>query len=232
MNMVSSTKISTLNEKPLHESLKSWYARPGDLFEVPVDDFIVDIVRDGLLVEIQTRNFSSIRRKLEQLVAHHSVRLVYPISSEKWTIRQSADADNPISRRRSPKRGSFEDVFQELVYLPRLLKNPNFSLELLLTHEEELRRFEGIRGWRRSGWVTDERRLLKVVEARVLHTPAEVSSFLPADLPGPFTASDLAAAIVKPLRLAQRMVYCLKHMGCLAPVGKRCNAVLYARIQA
>ncbi len=83
MNMVSSTKISTLNEKPLHESLKSWYARPGDLFEVPVDDFIVDIVRDGLLVEIQTRNFSSIRRKLEELVAHHSVRLVYPISREK-----------------------------------------------------------------------------------------------------------------------------------------------------
>jgi hypothetical protein len=38
-------KIGTLNEKPLHEALKKWYARPGDKFEVPVDGSIADIVR-------------------------------------------------------------------------------------------------------------------------------------------------------------------------------------------
>jgi hypothetical protein len=33
-----------------------------DRFEVPVDGFVIDIVRDDLLIEIQTRNFSSLKR--------------------------------------------------------------------------------------------------------------------------------------------------------------------------
>ena len=46
-------QISTFNEKPLHAALKAWYARAGDRLEVQVDGFIIDIVRDGLLIEIQ-----------------------------------------------------------------------------------------------------------------------------------------------------------------------------------
>jgi hypothetical protein len=41
----TSSPISTLNEKALHANLKSWYAQPGDQFEVCVDGFIIDIVR-------------------------------------------------------------------------------------------------------------------------------------------------------------------------------------------
>jgi hypothetical protein len=39
-------------------------ARPGDRFEVPVDGFVIDIAQEDLLIEIQTRNFSSIKSKL------------------------------------------------------------------------------------------------------------------------------------------------------------------------
>ena len=45
--------IGTLNEKPLHAGLKEWVARPGDAFEQPVDGYVIDIVRDDLLIEIQ-----------------------------------------------------------------------------------------------------------------------------------------------------------------------------------
>ena len=55
--------IGLLNEKPLHASLKEWYAQPGDRFEVAVDGFVIDIVRDDLLLEIQTGNFASIKSK-------------------------------------------------------------------------------------------------------------------------------------------------------------------------
>ena len=155
-------KIGTLNEKPLHEALKKWYARPGDKFEVPVDGSIADIVRGSRIIEIQTRNFSAIRRKLEKLVINHRVRLVYPIASEKWILKPGKTGAEP-GRRRSPKRGGYEEIFSELVYIPHLLKNPNFTLELLLIREEEAREYDGVRGWRRGGWVTSERRLLEVV---------------------------------------------------------------------
>src|SRR5215211_249820 len=144
--------IGLLNEKPLHASLKQWYARPGDRFEVPVDRFVVDIVRDDLLIEIQTRNFASINSKLCKLTRSYEVRLVYPVIQEKWIVRTS---DGGIAvRRKSPKRGRLEDLFWELVSIPQLLSNPNFSLEVLLIRAEELRRYDGRRKkWRRKGWV-------------------------------------------------------------------------------
>ena len=222
-------KIGTLNEKPLHEALKQWYAQPGDLFEVPVAGFVVDIVRGDLLIEIQTRNFTAIRRKLEKLTVDHPTRLVYPIPREKWIVKLAADGESPVSRRRSPKHGAFEHVFDELIRIPALLAHPNFSIELVLIEEEEVRRYDGVRGWRRGGWVTDERRLLRVLERRILSEPSQMSSFLPDTLVEPFSVTDLATVLAIPRRLAQRMVYCLRSIGCVAPVGKRANAILYAR---
>src|SRR6185503_15922105 len=101
--------IGLLNEKPLHASLKQWYARPGDRFEVPVDRFVIDIVRDNLLIEIQTRNFASINSKLRELTRSYAVRLVYPVIQEKWIVR--SNDDRVAVRRKSPKRGRLEDLF-------------------------------------------------------------------------------------------------------------------------
>ncbi|MGA9139606.1 MAG: hypothetical protein WBZ29_05250 [Methanocella sp.] len=228
---MGTSKIGTLNEKPLHEALKRWYAQPGDLFEVPVDGFVADIVRGDLIIEIQTKNFSAIKRKLEKLIASHPVRLVYPIPREKWIVKLklTGDGNLPASRRRSPKRGAFEQVFWELVRLPDLLENPNFTMELLLIEEEEIRRYDGVRGWRRKGWVTEERKLLRVTDRRVLNTPADMQAFIPATLAEPFSVSDLATATNCNRKLAGKMVYCLRAMGCVALAGKRGNAILYAR---
>ena len=225
-------KISTLNEKPLHAALKAWYARPDDQLEAPVDGFIVDIVRGNLLVEIQTANFFAIKRKLAALTPHHPVRLVYPIAREKWIVKLAQDGHSQLGRRKSPKQGAVEQVFVELVRFPKLLSHPNFALEVLLIQEEEARRYDGKRGWRRKGWVTHERRLLQVVDNRLFETPADMAALLPPDLVEPFTTSDLAAAIAKPRRLAQKMAYCLREMGAIAPVGKQGNTILYSRFTA
>lgn len=225
-------KISTLNEKPLHAALKSWYARPADQFEVPIDGFIIDIVRDDLLIEIQTRNFAAIKRKLTRLTAHHPVRLVYPIAHEKWIVKLAQDGQSQTDRRKSPKRGVIEQVFEELVSFPQLLTTPNFSLEVLLIHEEETRRYDRKRRWRRKGWLTHERRLLQVLDQRLFETPADIAALVPRTLHDPFTTSDLAAAIGKPRRLAQKMAYCLRKMRAIAPQGKRGNAILYTRSAA
>jgi hypothetical protein len=226
-----SSKIGTLNEKPLHDALKRWYSQPGDLFEVPLDGSVIDIVRGDLLIEIQTKNFSSIKRKLEKLTINHPVRLVYPIPQIKWITKLdlSSDAPTPASRRKSPRWGTFEDVFYELVRLPKLLRNPNFSLGLLLIEEEEVRRFDGVHGWRRRGWVTEERKLLRVVDRRAFNTPADVQAFIPMTLAEPFSVADLAAAAGINRKLAGKMVYCLRAMDCISPTGKNGNAILYTQ---
>ena len=68
--------IGLLNEKPLHASLKQWYSQPGDRFEVAVDGFVIDIVRDNQLLEIQTGNFAAIKSKLTKLVRSYPIRVI------------------------------------------------------------------------------------------------------------------------------------------------------------
>ena len=221
--------INTYNEGPLHAALKAWYARPEDRLEVKVDGYIVDLVQDDLLVEIQTGGFTPLKAKLDALTREHRVRLVYPIAREKWIVKLDEDKETQISRRKSPKRGKVEHVFYELVRIPHLLQRPTFSLEVLLIQEEEHRRYDGQRGWRRRGWVTHERYLLKVVERHLFAAAADLASLLPAGLEEPFTTADLAEALERRRTVAQKMAYCLRKLDVLNVSGKRGNAILYTR---
>lgn len=221
--------IGLLNEKALHASLKQWYARPGDRFEVPVDGFVIDIVRDDLLIEIQTCNFSAIKTKLTKLARTHQVRLIYPIVQEKWIVRLANDTGGGATRRRSPKRGRLEDLFWELVSIPQLLSNPNFSLEVLLIRQEEVRRYERKRRWRRKGWVIEGRRLLEVLDQRSFGHSADWLGFLPDGLES-FTTRDLATGMNTRRELAQKMAYCLREARMIELIGKRERSNLYRAV--
>ena len=222
--------IGLLNEKPLHAALKAWCAGPGDMLEAKVDGFVVDVVRDGRLVEIQTGNFAAIKRKMTKLTADHEVQLVYPIAREKWIVKVPEGGGGAGRRRKSPKQGRLDEVFRELVSFPKLLAHPNFSLLLLLIREEEVRRKDARRGWRRKGWVTHERRLIEVLDQRLCACPEDMGAFLPQELAAPFTTAELAAALGRPRWFAQKMAYCLREMGVIAQCGLRARAALYARV--
>ena len=204
-------------------------AKPGDRLEVEVDGYVVDILRDDLIIEIQTRSFPKIRKKLENLADHYPVRLVYPVPGEKWIIKVDGDGESQQNRRKSPKRGTYEDLFSELVSFPNLIKKPNFSIEVLLIQEDEIRKHDPGRAWRRKGWVTQERRLIKIVDQRRFYNPEDFAALIPTSIQDEFTTTDLAAALQKQPRLAGQMAYCLREMGAITAVGKRGRAILYTR---
>jgi hypothetical protein len=215
------TDIGLLNEKPLHASLKEWYTRPGDRFEVAVDGYIIDIVRHDLLLEIQTGGFASIKSKLLDLVDAHRIRLIYPIALEKWILKSAKDDGGEYSRRKSPKRGRVEELFWEMVSFPQLLANANFSLEVLMIREEEVRRHEEKRNWRRRGWTTDERRLVEVIDRHLFENPADWQALLPEKLGESFTTGDLAEVLGIRRSLAQKMAYCLRKVGVIELTGRK-----------
>ncbi len=105
--------LSSRRESSLHSAIKKWYFLKGDRLEVKVDDFVVDMVRGDLLIEIQTANFSAIKPKLTRLLNDHKVRLVYPIPKEKWIVHKSTANGETFGRRRSPKKGRLSDLFSE-----------------------------------------------------------------------------------------------------------------------
>jgi hypothetical protein len=221
--------IGTLRETGLHADLKAWYARPGDTAETTVDGFVVDLLRGVTVIEIQTGHFYAIKAKLEKLLARGPVRLVHPIATERWIVRLDADRKTRLSRRKSPRRGCSAQIFAQLVSFPELLGHPNFSLDVLLTREEELHCAwpRPKRGRRRQSRLLD-RRLIDVTGNLLLEGPADCLALLPAGLPQPFTNRELGRAMRQPAVLAAQMTYCLRRMGLLAPAGKRGRAVLHA----
>lgn len=226
--------IGILAERSLHAALKKWVAREGDETEVPLEGFHIDLVRGDLLIEIQTRNFFAMKRKLNKLLENHRLHLIHPIAAEKWLVRVAADGVTEISRRRSPKRGTFEDIFDELVHIPNLLSHPNFSLEILLVRQEEIRRVRSVREKparrtrRPRDWDRKDQRLLEVLGSRVLYSVDDLRSFLPTDLPSPFTNRELGHALGSyGYPRAQSMTYVMRQIGVLSMVGKRGQSILY-----
>ncbi len=225
---MNSPHIGTLRENSLHASIKSWYARPGDVLETRVGGYVIDIVRGETLIEIQTGNFSALKPKLPPLLETHRVHLLHPIPAEKWILRQRADGA-AVSRRKSPKKGTVLDLFRELVYIPHLLPHANLSLEVLLTQEEEIWRDDGRGSWRRKRWSVHDRRLLGVTGRQVFKAAADYLAVLPASLPEPFTNQALASALACRPALAQKITYTLRGMGALQVCGKNGNTLLQAR---
>lgn len=220
------TQIGTLRETSLHASLKDWLAQPGDEFEVLVDRYVVDIFRQGHVIEVQTGNFGQIRGKLAALFPARPVTLVYPLPLARWVVREDVQGYR-LARRKSPMRGRIENLFVELVNLKGMPWPENFEVQVLLTHEESvLRRGKG-GSWRRNGWVVADRRLLSVESQRTFYSPVELLDLLPPDLPDEFTNRDLAIALRCPVRLAQKMTYTLQHFGQLIQVGKRGKAHVF-----
>jgi hypothetical protein len=229
---MESLGIGQLNEKSLHAALKAWYAQPEDQVEAQVDGYIIDVKQGDLLIEIQTANFSSIKKKMMALTQNHQVRLVYPIPLDKWLVKLAKDGGEAATRRKSPKRGRVEDVCWELVSFPGLLGKATFSLEVLLTREEEVRRYDGKRRWRRGGWVVEERRLLEVVERHLFERAEDLRALLPPGMDEPFTTKDLAEAMDGGRTLAQKMAYCLHQAGVIECIGRQGRANLYQAVSA
>ena len=222
-----SSSIGTLHESSLHADLKLWYKESEDQLEAPVENFIIDIVRDNLLIEIQTTNFSIIKKKLEKLMTNHKILLIHPIVKDKWIINVESQSNRAISKRLSPKHNSYIDIFEELIRIPELISNPNFTIELPLVQIEEYRKKDGNGSWRRNGWSIYDRKLLKVLEKRAFYTPMDFLMLKPTSLKTPFTNKELAYSLKKPLNLARKMSYCLRKMGLIKVVGRRERSLIF-----
>jgi len=223
----TSSEFSTFNEKPLHAALKKWYAGPGDQFEAEVDGYVIDILQDRKLVEIQTRNFAAIKSKITDLITRHPIRVVYPIAKEKWIVKLPKDGVGLSKRRKSPHKGQITEIFKELVSFPELLKSPNFSLEVLMIQEEEVRRYIGTGRWRKQGWAVEERRLLGVLESHLFEDPKSFQKLISPGLPDRFTTQELADTLGEPRWIAQKVAYCARKMDIIQKVGKCGRSYIY-----
>jgi len=210
---------SSGRESSLHSAIKKWYYIEGDKLEAKVDDFIVDIKRGDLLIEIQTSNFSAIKPKLSHLLNKHKVRLIYPIPKQKWIIHRSTVTGETFGRRKSPKKGRLTDLFNELIRIPNLFAKGNLTIEVLMIETEETWINNGKGSWRRKGTSIQDKKLIHVYETETFKNKTDFLKILPKNLPNPFSNKNLAQSLGIPINQSRKMTYSLRKMGTITHVG-------------
>lgn len=213
----------------LHLALQQYYARDDGLTEAIVDGFRVDVLRDGIIYEIQTRSLPAIRRKLESLAQRHHVVLVIPIAQTRRIVQIDPETGEERSARRSPKRGTVQDICRDLLYVREFLNCPYATLDVVLTSERELRRNDGRGSWRRKRVSLVGRELVEVIAVQRFSAPSDFARLLPAGLEEPFTVADVSRVGGMRPWLAGRLLYALRHLGTIELIGKAGNAHLYRR---
>jgi hypothetical protein len=219
-----------MNEYSLHSEVKSAYSLPGDQFEVKLGNYVVDILRENLAIEVQTKNFSALKQKLQKLTDNYQVRLVYPLWERKWITHISKDQLTQ-SRRKSPTRGRLTDVFRELVMITEMIRKENFSLEVLLIDGEEVRFNDGKGSWRRKGLSIKDRKLLKINSRFLFSNRLDYLKLLPAGLNEVFTNADLAKLAKMSVRTAGQMTYCMRKSGALQINSRDRRGLAFQRVQ-
>ena len=209
-----------MNECSLHSEIKKVYSLPGDQFEVKLGNYIVDILRGNLVIEVQTKNFSALKEKLQVLTEKNQVRLVYPLPEKKWITHVAKD-HAVLNKRKSPRKGKLTDLFRELVMIPNIIGEENFSLEVLLIDEEEVRCDDGRGSWRRRGVSVKDRKLLKVNDRILFQNKSDYLKILPVDLNDVFTNRELAQLAKISARTARQITNCLRKGGVIQLVRKK-----------
>jgi len=216
-------------ETSLHRQLKEYYAAGSGRQEVTCGDFRIDAISDGRLIEIQHGSLAAIRDKIRCLLKEHRVKVVKPIVARKQIVKLKRRGGNPVSRRLSPKRGSWLDLFDDLVYFTQVFPHKRLTLEIVLVEIEELR-YPGHgrrRRRRQRDFQIEDQRLLRIVDSRKFRTISQLWKLLPKSLPGTFHTGHLAEELKVPRWTAQRIAYCLRKTGGIQVVGKQGNALMY-----
>jgi hypothetical protein len=218
--------INIKNEGQLHSQIKQWYLQPGDRLESKVDGYIIDIVRNDLLIEIQTKNFSAINKKLKNLLKNHKVVLVHPIAVKKMIVKVNQRGEK-LSTRKSPTKGTIIQIFDELIRIPTLIYNENFRIEVLMINMEEIRCVDGKGSWRRKGVSIIEKRLVEVLETVSFESKEDFLKLLSYGIDKEFTNKTLSKSLQITINKTRKVTYCLKKMGLIKEVGKKGNELIY-----
>lgn len=219
--------IGTLGEKTLHAVLKHYYEPDEANHEIKLGRFVADILGANGVIEIQTRNFDKLRKKLEKFLSDTPVTLVFPIPRTKWIFWIDGGTGEISGRRKSPKRGTPYQAFFELYKIRSLLPHQNLKICIVMLDVNEYRNLDGWSTDKKKGSSRFERIPVEIIDEITIGTIQDYAKLIPENLPGLFTAKDFKKASGLSLSNAQKALNILNYINYLERPGKFGNAFLY-----
>lgn len=222
--------IGTKTEYRVHGALKYLFQPDDEFHEIRVDGFICDAVKENEIIEIQTRAFERLKKKLEALTKAHTITVVYPVITEKRVTVTYAESGE-CSVRKSPKKGKACDFFTEAYKIREHLKNSNLRFRLVLLTVDESRLYKGTKADRKPFQkpISTERVPTALHSVIALDTPYDYLQLLPDKLPECFNSEILAKLLGIPRSEAGYALNVLTELGVLSRIGKLGRAYVYEK---
>ena len=219
--------IGSLSEKVQHAILKNYYCPNPSCQEINLGRFVADIADQNGVIEIQTKGFGQMRKKLSFFLEHYPVRIVYPVVLVKWVVWIDPQTGEIISRRKSPKKTAAYDLFRELYSILDLLWQEKFSLTLPLLESEEYRLLDGYDKNPKKGSSRSQMVPSSILGEVALNSPSDLLQFLPDDLPPEFCSSDIRNLCRLNSRQTSYFLLVLRKLGLIEQVGIKNRFYLY-----
>ena len=221
--------VGTLQEKTIHAVLKNFYEPDSSKQEQKIAGFVADIFTGQEIIEIQTRGFYKLRRKLEAFLPLYPVTIVYPVNHHKclrWVNQTTGEVSKP---RKSPKTGSALSIFPELYRIKMFLPHNNLKFHIVLLDVEEYRLLDGWSKDHKKGSSRNDGIPTDLYDIVTLETQSDFARLLPEELPEEFTSADLRQQLHCNKALAGVMLNILSHIGIVHKTGKIGNNIVYHR---
>lgn len=220
-------QIGTLSEKTVHAVVKNYYEPDEDKQEIPIEGLYADIFTGSEIIEIQTRSFDQVRKKLDRFLAYYPVTVVLPMPAVKWLIWIDEETGELTDKRKSPKKGNAYQAFKELYKIKQYLKKDGLTIKLLFLDIEEYRLLNGWSRDKKKGSCRYDRIPVSLVDEITLACPQDYMQLLPNDLPDTFTCAEFAKIVKIPSKQANVVLNILFYLEIVERIGKKGNAYIY-----
>lgn len=223
--------IGTLSEKTVHAVLKYFYEPDNTNHEQKVGSYVADILHNQQVIEIQTRNFNVMRRKLDIFLEKYKVIIVYPLIHHKKLYWINPETGEVSAGRKSPKTGSIYKIFPELYRIKDFLMHPNLQLRIVSLDIEEYRMLDGWGKDKKKGSTKNDGIPTALLEETTLSTVTDYKIFLPNSLPKQFTTADYKGIAHISKEISGVALNILHYIGLIDRVGKKGNFYLYKIVE-
>lgn len=219
--------IGTLGEKTVHAVLKRYLSPDCSFHEQKVDSFIADIRMPDGIIEIQTRGFDKLRKKLELFLTKCPVTVVYPVPHTKYLRWVDPLTGQVSAPRKSPVTGAIYSIIPELYKIKPYLTDPGLRFKLVLIDVEEYRMLDGWSRDKKKGSTKCDKIPLYLFDEIDIDSKEAYRKLLPESLPPEFTSADYKKAARVSQGCAGTALHILNYTGLLTRTGKKGNSYLY-----
>ena len=211
--------------------LKRYFEEDPEYHEVPVNGYIADILRDGVITEIETSGFSGLKPKLATYLSDYKVRLVFPLAYAKYLSWIDPATGEITSRKKSPKKQTVYHALFEMVRILPYVKHENLTILVPCLEIDEYRLLNGWSRDKKKGSNRFERIPTDIFSIEELKTDADYAGYIPENCIENFALAEFASEAHITKRDASGILRVFMERGLLERTGKKGNAYLYSRTE-